>query len=77
MLFLLVGMAGVGFLDDYIKVRKQRSLGLRSKAKLLGQTVVSLTFGLLALHPLLQEGGVTPSLTGCPSCATSVRRCRG
>jgi len=53
-LFLLVGMSGVGFLDDFIKVRKQRSLGLRSKAKLLGQTVVSLTFGFLALHPALQ-----------------------
>jgi phospho-N-acetylmuramoyl-pentapeptide-transferase len=55
-LFLLVGMSGVGFLDDFIKVRKQRSLGLRSKAKLLGQTVVSLTFGFLALHPALQDG---------------------
>ena len=51
MLLLLVGMAGVGFLDDFIKVRKQRSLGLRSKAKLLGQTAVSLTFGFLALQP--------------------------
>jgi phospho-N-acetylmuramoyl-pentapeptide-transferase len=56
-LFLLVGMAGVGFLDDFIKVRKQRSLGLRSKAKLVGQTVVSLTFGFLALHPVLGDGG--------------------
>ena len=37
-LFLLVGMAGVGFLDDFIKVRMQRSLGLRSRAKLVGQT---------------------------------------
>ena len=55
-LFLLVGMSGVGFLDDFIKVKKQRSLGLRSKAKLLGQTVVSLTFGFLALYPGLQEG---------------------
>ena len=55
-LFLLVGMAGVGFLDDFIKVRKQRSLGLRSKAKLLGQTAVSLTFGVLALHPALRDG---------------------
>ena len=55
-LFLLVGMAGVGFLDDFIKVRKQRSLGLRSKAKLVGQTVVSLTFGFLALQPALQDG---------------------
>jgi phospho-N-acetylmuramoyl-pentapeptide-transferase len=55
-LFLLVGMAGVGFLDDFIKVRKQRSLGLRSKAKLVGQTVVSLTFGFLALQPVLRDG---------------------
>ena len=56
LLLLLVGMAGVGFLDDYIKVRKQRSLGLRSKAKLVGQTVVGLTFGVLALHPAVQDG---------------------
>jgi phospho-N-acetylmuramoyl-pentapeptide-transferase len=56
-LLLLVGMAGVGFLDDFIKVRRQRSLGLRSKAKVLGQTAVSLTFGFLALHPALQDGG--------------------
>lgn len=55
-LFLLVGMSAVGFLDDYIKVRKQRSLGLRSRAKLMGQTVVSLSFGFLALHPALQDG---------------------
>lgn len=59
-LFLLVGMAGVGFLDDFIKVRKQRSLGLRSKAKLVGQTAVSLTFGVLALHPALQDGAAAP-----------------
>src|SRR6476619_4076559 len=55
-LLLLVGMAGVGFLDDFIKVRKQRSLGLRSKAKLVGQTAVSLTFGVLALQPALRDG---------------------
>ncbi len=55
-LFLLVGMAGVGFLDDFIKVRMQRSLGLRGKAKLMGQTVVSLTFGVLALHPAVRDG---------------------
>lgn len=55
-LFLLGGMAGVGFLDDFIKVRKQRSLGLRSKAKLVGQTFVSLTFGVVALYPALRRG---------------------
>ena len=58
-LFLLVGMAGVGFLDDFIKVRMQRSLGLRSKAKLLGQTFVSLTFGVLAFYPALRGGVAT------------------
>jgi phospho-N-acetylmuramoyl-pentapeptide-transferase len=56
-LFLLVGMSGVGFLDDFIKVRKQRSLGLRSKAKLLGQTLISVTFGVLALYPGRGSGG--------------------
>ena len=67
-LFVLVGMAGVGFLDDYIKVKKQRSLGLRSKAKLLGQTVVSLTFGVLALQslPVRRRGGpgLAPAVSG-------------
>src|SRR6476469_7012955 len=59
-LLLLVGMAGVGFLDDFIKVRRQRSLGLRSKAKLLGQTAVSLTFGVLALLQARPDGGPAP-----------------
>jgi phospho-N-acetylmuramoyl-pentapeptide-transferase len=53
-------MAGVGFLDDFIKVRRQRSLGLRSKAKLLGQTAVSLTFGVLALLQARPDGGPAP-----------------
>ena len=55
-LFLLVGMAGVGFLDDFIKVRMQRSLGLRSRAKLVGQTLVGIVFGILALGPTGQHG---------------------
>jgi phospho-N-acetylmuramoyl-pentapeptide-transferase len=76
-LFVLVGMAGVGFLDDYIKVKKQRSLGLRSKAKLLGQTVVSLSFGVLALQPSLSDGEAARSRSGCPWCVTSARCCRG
>ena len=32
-LFLMAGLGLVGFLDDYIKITKQRSLGLRSKAE--------------------------------------------
>ncbi len=49
LLFLFVGLGTVGFLDDYIKIAKQRSLGLRSKAKMLGQTLVAVVFGALAL----------------------------
>lgn len=49
LLYLFVGLGLVGFLDDYIKVIKQRSLGLRSKAKLAGQAIVALSFALLAL----------------------------
>jgi phospho-N-acetylmuramoyl-pentapeptide-transferase len=49
-LFLFAGMGAVGFLDDFIKIVRQRSLGLRSKAKLAGQTVVAVTFAVLALQ---------------------------
>ncbi|GAA4667997.1 phospho-N-acetylmuramoyl-pentapeptide-transferase [Streptomyces chumphonensis] len=49
-LFLMAGMGLVGFLDDYIKIVKQRSLGLRAKAKMLGQLIVGVTFAILALN---------------------------
>ncbi|MGW4384307.1 phospho-N-acetylmuramoyl-pentapeptide-transferase [Kitasatospora sp. NPDC004531] len=49
-LFLTTGLGLVGFLDDYIKVVKRRSLGLRAKAKLLGQSFVALAFAVLALQ---------------------------
>jgi phospho-N-acetylmuramoyl-pentapeptide-transferase len=49
-MFLMVGLGTVGFLDDFIKISKQRSLGLRSGAKLAGQAAVAVTFGVLALQ---------------------------
>ena len=49
LLFLFVGLGAIGFLDDFIKVSKQRNLGLRSKAKLIGQTTVGLIFAWLAI----------------------------
>jgi phospho-N-acetylmuramoyl-pentapeptide-transferase len=50
LLFLFVGLGAVGFVDDYIKVVKQRSLGLRTKAKIAGQTAVALVFAYLSLQ---------------------------
>ena len=49
-LFLMTGLGLVGFLDDYIKVAKQRSLGLRAWAKLGGQMVVAVVFAILAMN---------------------------
>ncbi|ATL27085.1 phospho-N-acetylmuramoyl-pentapeptide-transferase [Streptomyces sp. NPDC059002] len=49
-LFLMAGMGLVGFLDDYIKIVKQRSLGLRAKAKMAGQLIVGIGFAVLALN---------------------------
>jgi phospho-N-acetylmuramoyl-pentapeptide-transferase len=49
LLFLLIGLGTVGFLDDYLKIRYRRSLGLNKTAKLVGQLIVGLTFALLAL----------------------------
>src|SRR5699024_4134075 len=39
----------LGFLDDYTKISRERSLGLTSGQKLVGQTVITVGFALLAL----------------------------
>jgi phospho-N-acetylmuramoyl-pentapeptide-transferase len=49
---LMTGLGLVGFIDDFIKIYKQTSLGLRSGAKLAGQAVVGALFALEVLqHP--------------------------
>ena len=50
LLFLMVGMGLIGFLDDYIKISRQRSLGLDERGKLIGQAVIGITFAVLALQ---------------------------
>src|SRR3954453_2213434 len=59
-LFLFAGLGVVGFLDDYIKIRKQRSLGLRSKAKIAGQSVVAIVFAVASLQ-FPDERGISPA----------------
>ncbi len=49
-LFLMTGLGIIGFLDDFMKISKQRSLGLRSKQKLAGQIAVGVVFAVLALN---------------------------
>ena len=50
LLFLMTGLGLVGFLDDYIKIFKQRSTGLRARTKLVGQAATAVVFALLALR---------------------------
>ena len=49
-LFLITGLGFIGFLDDYTKISKQRSLGLTSVEKLAGQTIIAVIFSVLALQ---------------------------
>jgi phospho-N-acetylmuramoyl-pentapeptide-transferase len=42
------GMGVVGFLDDYIKLRRNRSLGLTKTAKFVGQAIIAVVFALAA-----------------------------
>ena len=44
-LFLTAGLGAVGFVDDYLGVRNQRSLGFRSLPKFASQVAVSVLFG--------------------------------
>ena len=61
MLLLFGGCGVVGFLDDYIKVYRQHNQGLRSGAKMAGQTVVAVGFGILATTFFADERGVSPA----------------
>ena len=61
LLYLTTGMGLVGFLDDFIKIRKQRNLGLNKRMKFLGQTFVALTFGIGALF-FRNSNGPDPGL---------------
>ena len=61
-LFMMVGLGFVGFIDDFIKTHRRRSLGLSGWAKILGQGIVSVAFALLALQ-FPNAKGLTPAST--------------
>ncbi|HWU57209.1 MAG TPA: phospho-N-acetylmuramoyl-pentapeptide-transferase [Microbacteriaceae bacterium] len=59
-LLMLVGMGCVGFVDDFLKVRRQNSLGLSGWAKIGGQLIVATIFGVLAIQ-FPNSAGHTPA----------------
>lgn len=67
-LFLMVGLGLVGFLDDYLKTRNQRSLGLGGWAKIAGQVLVATAFALLVLQfPKTAVGAGGRRITATPA----------
>jgi len=59
-LYLTVGLGMVGMADDYLKIFKQRSTGIRARTKLLGQAFVAISFAVMAVQ-FPDEYGQTPA----------------
>jgi phospho-N-acetylmuramoyl-pentapeptide-transferase len=59
-LLLATVLGGVGFVDDLIKIRRARNLGLNKTAKTIGQVSAAVLFGVLVLG-FHSDGGLTPA----------------
>ncbi|NLE96968.1 MAG: phospho-N-acetylmuramoyl-pentapeptide-transferase [Propionibacterium sp.] len=59
LLGLMLAMGLLGFLDDWSKISKERSLGLTARGKLIGQFVIGGLFGWAVLS-FPNERGLTP-----------------
>ena len=52
LIFSLIWLSLIGFIDDYIKVFKKRKSGINSWVKIIGQTILGLFIGLTVyFHP--------------------------
>lgn len=63
-LFTIFGFGLIGFMDDYIKVIKKRSLGLKPMQKLIGQLLVAIIFGLLVRNYLKLDSNILLPFSG-------------
>ena len=59
-LWLILGLGAVGVVDDYMKIFRQRSTGIRARTKLIGQAFVAITFAILAVQ-FPDDRGLTPA----------------
>lgn len=55
-LFTLLSFGAIGFMDDYFKVKKRRSLGLRARNKLIVQFILAGIIGLVLVYLGLTDG---------------------
>ncbi|MEJ6607982.1 MAG: phospho-N-acetylmuramoyl-pentapeptide-transferase [Candidatus Planktophila sp.] len=56
---LMIALGFVGFLDDWLKVSRQKSLGLSAKQKIFGQVIFAGVFGYLGIN-FPDRDGLTP-----------------
>ncbi|MXW41614.1 MAG: phospho-N-acetylmuramoyl-pentapeptide-transferase [Acidimicrobiia bacterium] len=49
-MFTILAAAAVGFVDDWLKVSRERNLGLNKTAKILGLLTVAITYAVLMLQ---------------------------
>ena len=59
-IWLMVGFGAVGFIDDHMKLRQQQSAGLSGWRKIIGQVLVMVPFGVVALL-VRSPAGTTPA----------------
>jgi phospho-N-acetylmuramoyl-pentapeptide-transferase len=65
----VVGAAVVGLVDDWIKVSRERNLGLNKTAKIVGLTLVALGFALSALFIGRSEAACEPPVDPLAPCS--------
>ncbi|MET3769571.1 phospho-N-acetylmuramoyl-pentapeptide-transferase [Marisediminicola sp. UYEF4] len=61
-ILMMVGLGFIGFIDDFLKVRRRNSTGLSGPFKILGTVIVGVVFAIIALN-YVDRHGVTPAST--------------
>ena len=56
---LIAGLGFIGFLDDWLKIAREKSLGLKGRHKIVGQVLVAATFGYFGIK-FADSDGLTP-----------------
>ena len=69
LMLAIVGAGAVGLLDDYIKVSRERNLGLNKTAKVIGLLTVAFGFAFLSMYWAKTASAITFTRVGFPDIA--------
>jgi len=61
-ILMALGAGFIGFLDDFMKTRRQNSAGVNGWVKIAGQVLIAVAFALLGLN-FANDAGITPVST--------------